>query len=90
MQAGIEVLGEARRVTELGGQWKVKPFGIFPGAVDQVVDAEDRDVVHQQGDDDLVDLPAGPQQTGDTGPQPAAEKGGEEHRSDHHSRVFEA
>jgi hypothetical protein len=57
-------------------------------SVDQVVDSEDGDVVHQQGHDNFVDLPAGAQQPGNPGPQPAEQEGDQKHGGDHQDMVF--
>ncbi len=74
MEAGIKVLGKAGRICKLGGQGEIKAFGIFPRAVDQVIDPEDGNIVHQQGHDNFIDLPARAQEPATPAQQPPSMK----------------
>jgi len=90
VKAGVEKFRQAGCVTELGCQRKVEPLWVFPGAVNQIINAEDRDVIHQQSDDDFVNLPAGAQCPGDSTPEPSQDKGGQEHACDHQGVALDA
>ena len=69
-----EESGQNRRVAERGALGIIGALRILPGAEDKETQQQDRHVIHEQGRDGLADPAPGPQDTGDQGPQPSAEK----------------
>ena len=77
---------QRRRRRKLGRQRKIKPFGILPRSVHQVIHPQDRHIIEHQGGDDLVDFPARPQHRRAEAPESAGGAAEHKHPRQHHKR----
>src|SRR6476660_8629658 len=73
------VMGQGGGVRERSGAGEAKGLGIAPGAVDEVLGEEDRDVVEHQRRDRLVGVELRPQHAGNRAPERAADRAGNQH-----------
>ena len=86
MHPGRPERRQRRRRRKLGRQRKIKPFGILPRPVHQIIHPQDRHIIEHQGGDDFVDFPARPQHRRTQPPESAGGAAEQKHSRQHHER----